>query len=202
MFVRTLACSALAALVVAAVTPAARADFALVSQDLSLNAGTQAIDFALTFNAAPNFYAVAADGTPANSFQVEFSRAPDPAVGLPDDLTAVVRGDEIHTANAVRVRSPNGDGGAGSGGWGPVVGEVPFTVTGDTVAFSVAAKDLGWNGSGAWSANIISLDNGTLTAQRSVSSVPAPPAFWAGLAGLSAVAAWQWRQSLARRQAV
>ena len=94
---------------------------------------------------------------------------------------------------------PAGNGGAGSGGWGPVVGQVPFTTAGKTVTFAIPADELGWTG-GAWSASLYSLSNGELTAQQSVSSIPTPPALWAGLAGLAIVAAWQWRQAAGRRR--
>ena len=195
MFPRSLAGSAFAAVILATVAPAARADFALVSQDLTVNRQADTVHFALAFNQAPNFYSVDADGRPANSFQVEFNGAS----ALPNDLTAVVRGDEIHIANAVRVRSPFGDGGADAGGWGPVVGTVPFSLTGNTVAFTVPAADLGWTG-GAWTASTFSLNYGDLTAQQTVSSVPTPPAFWGGLAGLGVAAGVTAQRASARRR--
>ena len=199
MFVRTLAYAVLAALSSLAVAATAQADFALVSQDLTVNAPQRSLQFALKFNQAPDFNSVAADGTPDNSFQVEFAGAADPSTSLPGDITAVVRGDEIHTAHAVRIRSALGDGGPDGGGWGPVVKSVPFEQFGNTVTFAVPTDALGWTG-GAWQANIFSLQAGALTAQQSVSSIPAPPAFWAGLAGLAAVAVWSWRQAVARRR--
>ena len=195
MFVRTLACAAVALSLAGA--SVARGEFALVSQDLAMNRSTRSVDFSLTFNQPPDFYHAASDGTPANSFQVEFNGAVDPVTSLPEDLTAVVRGDEIHSAGAIRVRSPRGNGGAGSGGWGPVVGTVPFTSVGDTVTFAIPTDQLGWSG-GAWSATTYSLSAGELTAQRSVSSVPAPRAVWAGSAGLAVVAAWQWQRATRR----
>ena len=199
MFARTLAGSALAVALSAMFVPAARADFALVSQDLTLNRQDDTASFSLTFNQAPDFTTVDADGRPANSFQVEFDGAVDPTTALPDDLTAVVRGDEIHVADAIRVRAPTGNGGADSGGWGPVVATVPFSLTGDTVTFAMPADDLGWTG-GAWQANIFSLAYGSLTAQQTVSSIPTPPAFWGGLAGLTVVAGLSLRRSIVRRR--
>ena len=200
MSVRTLACSAVVAICSAVLAPAARADFTLVSQDLTINRQAATAAFALTFNQAPDFKSVAADGAPADSFQVEFYGAVDPVTSLPDDLTAVVRGDEIAAAHALRVRAPTGDGGPGSGGWGPVVGTVPFQTFGDTVSFVIPTADLGYAG-GAWQASAYSLSAGALTAQQSVSSIPTPPAFWSGLVGLVSVAVWQWRQSIVRRRA-
>lgn len=199
MFGRILAGPVLAVAVLACVAPAARADFTLVSQDLDLSRKDDAVRFTLTFNQAPDFTTVDAQGRPANSFQVEFDGAVDPSTQLPTDMTAIVRGDEIHVANGVRVRTPTGDGGPDSGGWGPVVGTVPFSLTGNTVSFSVPLEDLGWTG-GDWSANIFSLNYGDLTAQQTVTSIPAPPAFWAGLAGLTVVAGLSVRRTMARRR--
>ena len=200
MFARKLAPVALAVAVSACLFPsAAHADFALVSQDLTVNRQAQNVAFSLTFNQVPNFATVAADGTPGESFQVEFDGAS--ASALPSDLTAVVRGDEIHLGGGLRVRSPSGDGGANSGGWGPVVGAVPFSLTGTTVAFDMSAKELGWTG-GSWSANIYSLSAGALTAQQTATSIPTPPAFWGGLAGLGLLAAGStWHAATRRRRA-
>ncbi len=78
------------------------------------------------------------------------------------------------------------------------MGSVPFSLTGNTVAFTVPAAELGWTG-GAWSANLYSLSYGDLTAQQTASSVPTPPAFWGGLAGLAVVAGCDRSPSARRR---
>ncbi len=200
MLARILAGPVVALALFVTVAPEARADFALVSQDLTLSTKDDVAHFALTFNQTPDFATLDSIGRPANSFQVEFDGAIDPATALPTDLTAVVRGDEIHVADAVRVRSPVGDGGANSGGWGPVVGAVPFSLTGTTVSFDVPLQDLGYAG-GEWQANIFSLSYGDLTAQQTVSSIPAPRAFWGGLAGLTVLAGLSVRRTMARRRA-
>ena len=195
MVSRSLVASTLAALVLASIVPAARGEFTLVSQDLTINHQVDSIHFALTFDQIPDFQTIDSDGRPADSFQVEF----DGNSAMPNDLTAVVRGDEIHLANAIRVRSPSGNGGAGSGGWGPVVGTVPYSLTGNTVAFTVPGATLGWTG-GAWAASTFSLQNGSLTAQQTATSVPAPPAFWGGLAGLVVVGGLSVRRAVSRRR--
>ncbi len=195
MFARTLAGSALAVVFSAVAAPVASADFALVSQDLTINRQADTVAFSLTFNQAPNFGYDAATGTPVDSFQVEF----EGAATMPGDLTAVVRGDEIHVSNAVRIRSATGNGGADSGGWGPIVGSVPFALTGDTIKFAVPTSELGWTG-GGWSANVYSFAAGDLTAAQSASSIPTPPAFWAGLAGLAVVAGLSAHRAHVRRR--
>ena len=80
-----------------------------------------------------------------------------------------------------------------------MVDAVPFSTAGHTVTFVIPTADLGWTG-GAYAADVFSLSHGALTAQQTVTSVPAPPALWAGLAGLAAVAAMQWRQAVRRRR--
>lgn len=180
--------AALAVLVVAA--PAARADFALVSQDLSINRQAGSATFSLTFNQQPNFYTTDAAGRPANSFQVEFDGTYDPALPsyYPTSLTAVVRGDEIHVGSGVTVRSPAGNGGDNSGGWGPVLSSVPFTTVGNTVTFTTPMADLGTANGNPYQYAVFSLEYGSLTAERVVTSIPTPAAFAGGLVGLGIVA--------------
>jgi hypothetical protein len=158
-----------------------------VSQDLSIDRQDQTADFTLTFNQAPDFTALNSRGIPNESFQVEFAGDYAPTgPGFPRDLTAVVRGDEIHDADALRIRAAHGVGGSGSGGWGPVVDTVPFKLVGDTVSFSVPTRDLGWSGRD-YQYNAFSLQYGKLTAQEVVTMVPTPTALQGGLVGLLAV---------------
>jgi hypothetical protein len=199
MLVRILAGPALAVALVAAIAPAARADFALVSEDLTLTRQDPDAHFSLTFNQAPNFATIGTSTTPVDSFQIEFDGTSTIPFEIPSDMTAVVRGDEIHVADNIRIRTPTGDGGPDSGGWGPVVGTVPFSLTGTTVSFDIPKGELGYTG-GDWTASVFSLDAGSLTAQQTVTSVPTPPAFWGGLAGLAVVAGLSVRRTLIRRR--
>ena len=167
----------------------ARADFELVSSDLKLNKATGMVDFDLTFNQPPQFNKIDANGNPANSFQVNFDG--NPVLGSSpaneSNLTAVVRGDEIHVGNDVRVRTPNGNGGLDSGGWGPVTAAVPYTLASGKMTFEIPAKDLGLTGS-VYSASVYSLSYGALTADQNVTMIPTPDAAIAGLVGLGLVA--------------
>ena len=179
-----------AALVAAVVSTvglqSARADFSLASQSVSIDAAERQAHFTLTFDQKPNFSASDSLGRQADSFQVEFDGKFDGgnAPFTEDDDTAVVRGEEIHLADALRVRSPVGNGGSGSGGWGPILTTVPFTVTGDTVAFSVPTADLGWSG-GDYRYTVSSYSYGTETASAEGGRfVPLPPAVAMGGVGL------------------
>ncbi len=182
--------AAVATAAVVSIAPAvARADFALVSQDLSINKQSDQATFTLTFNQQPNFYTTDAAGRPADSFQVEFDGTYDPALPsyYPTALTAVVRGDEIHDGNTITVRSPTGVGGANSGGWGPVLTAVPFTKAGNSIIFTTPAADLGAVGS-TYQYAVYSLEYGSMTAEHVVTSIPTPAGWASGLAGLAVVA--------------
>jgi hypothetical protein len=167
----------------------ARADFELVSSNLTLNQTTGMVDFNLTFNQPPQFDQLAPDGNPVNSFQIDF--AGNPVLGSSpasqSNLTAVIRGDEIHIGNDVRARAVNGNGGIDSGGWGPVTAAVPYTLASQNMTFAIPAKDLGYTG-GAYSASIYSLADGSLTSDQNVTLVPTPDAAVAGAVGLALVA--------------
>lgn len=188
---RRLACAASVAVAFSLLgVQSARADFALVSQNVAINSAEQQAHFTLTFNQAPNFQTTDSDGRQADSFQVEFAGSYDGSQTpfYQQDDTAIVRGEEIHLANAIRVRSPLGDGGSGSGGWGPILTTVPFDVTADTVDFTVPTQNLGWTG-GYYQYVVSSYTFGTQTATADVRVVPLPPAVGMGAIGLLMVGA-------------
>ncbi len=166
----------------------ARAEFMLVSQNLSIDNADHTADFNLTFNQPPDFKTLDSAGRPADSFQIDFAgKYPVPGESFPRDLTSIVRGDEIHLADTLRIRSATGIGGADSGGWGPVVTTVPFSLVGDTVSFSVPSKDLGWSGRG-YQYHAFSLQYDRLTASQAVTMVPTPTALQGGVGGLLVIA--------------
>jgi hypothetical protein len=119
----------------------------LVSQTFQGNQDTQSDIFTLTFNRPPDFLTVDQYGRPADSFQYWVADHPGTAgeaLGNPD---RIIRGDEIHIAGDIRIRYPSPpDPDPAAGGWGAIVGEVPFTLTGSTVEFSVPWSILGTSG--------------------------------------------------------
>jgi hypothetical protein len=163
-----------------------KADFLLESQRLTVDQKDQTADFSLTFNQAPDFNTLDSLGRPANSFQIDFASSYDPTVKFTQNVTGVVRGDEIHFDQNLRIRSADGNGGADAGGWGPVTGTVPFSLVGDNISFSIPTSDLG--GVGKTSAyDVFSLAFGKQTANQFVTMVPTPAALPSGLAGLAIV---------------
>jgi hypothetical protein len=180
----------IAGLTLVAFVAAARGDFTLVSQNLTINRRDHVADFSLTFNEAPDFFSVDAYGRPLESFQYSFNgnyTLGDDQAFL-DNLTAIVRGDEIHLGDRVRIRLPDGDGGPDSGGWGPVTAAVPFKLIGDKMSFSVPTADLGYVGP-YYQYEVFSLDDGSTTSDKTITVIPLPSAFWSGLVGLGIAAA-------------
>ncbi len=178
----------LGGVVVWATVATARGDFLLESQSVAIDNKTHLADFSLTFNQPPDFNTLGSVG-PINSFQIDFNGNYNPhnAATFRNSLTGIVRGDEIHTAGDIPIRALNGDGGPSSGGFGPVVGSVPFNLIGDTVTFSVPTADLGYTGH-YYQYDAISLANGRQTANQFVTAVPTPAAFPSGVVGLIFVA--------------
>jgi len=181
--------TAIGGIALSAALSTACADFVLESQNLSIDQQTHAADFSLTFNQSPDFTTLNSQGQPVNSFQIDFNgNYPPPSkTSFLNSVTGVVRGDEIHIAGDIPIRSATGNGGPNSGGWGPAVDSVPFSLIGDTVSFSVPTKDLGWTGH-SYKYLAFSLSNGTQTASQSVTMVPTPAAFPAGVVGLIVMA--------------
>ncbi len=177
-----------AALTVVAAAPAAKADFTLVSQNLTINRHDNIADFSLTFNQAPDFGNLDSLGRPNNSFQYNFDGDFQPESTNPThDWTAIIRGDEIHFGDGIRIRQADGDGGSNSGGWGPVITSVPMHLIGNNVSFSVPTADLGYTG-GSYRYDVFSLHHGSQTGDQNVTVVPLPSAFYSGLLGLTLVA--------------
>ncbi len=192
--------AAVVGLGVSTLASSARADFVLDSQSLAIDSKTQSLDFSLTFNQAPNFSTLDSAGQPANSFDIEFNGNYNPAstTRFINSVTGVVRGDEIHIADNIPIRSGTGDGGPTSGGWGPVTDNVPYSLIGETIRFSVPQKDLGYTPGHSFQYDVLSLMNGQETAKQFVTMVPTPAAFSSGLAGLFIVGGISF--SMRRRQ--
>jgi hypothetical protein len=85
------------------------------------------IFFRLIFNEAPDFTTVDQFNRPENDFQYQ----------TPD---AVIRGAELHVSGdmlRIRALGPPDTSDPNSGGWGPIIDSVPFTLSGTTMTFSI-----------------------------------------------------------------
>ena len=177
---------AAASLVFFADAPAARAQeaFALAGHSVEVDNAASTATFRLTFNREPVFFV--SEGTATDAFQVEIdgdSTSFDQPL-LFDTIDAVVRGAEISQADGLPIRDREGDGGEGSGGWGPVRGFVPFDLDGDTISFTTAWSLIG-DDDGKFRYRIIAIDDGSVTSEVTAAIIPVPAALWGGAIMLS-----------------
>jgi hypothetical protein len=100
------------------------------------------------FDVAPDFWSVDEFDRIADSFQYEVAPDWKAPLGLPpESFSSVIRGDEIHVTNGLRIRDaafnfvPDDDPDAG--GWGGVIATVPFTLTGRELRFEAPLAALG-----------------------------------------------------------
>jgi hypothetical protein len=123
----------------------------IISQDVILKPDSLVADFQLTFNSAPDFFTVDSLGRQADSFQffINPNASPKPfnIATVSSGAITIVRGEEIHVFDEIPVRdrtppSPDPSG----GGWGPIRGSVPFSISGVSVDFSVPTALLGITG--------------------------------------------------------
>ena len=160
--------------------------------DVSQSAGTAT--FSLSFDHAPNFLATDVGGRSVDSFQVEVDGNWRPGQPLVQDLTAIVRGDEIHFGGTLPIRAaspPTDDPHAG--GWGAIVQSIPFTTSADQVKFTAPLASLGVSGS-FFSYRAFTMQDGQITASAEAATVPLPEALSAGACGLVVVGACVRRQ--------
>lgn len=107
---------------------------------------TNRIDFTISFNRSPNLLTADEFGRQADAFQywVFYDNKPFQAPAYPE-LSAVIRGGEIYVHGNLPIRNshPPAVGDPYCGGWGGVRAEMPFTIVGTTLSFSVDLATLG-----------------------------------------------------------
>jgi hypothetical protein len=132
---------------------------------------TATLHFSLHFNETPNFTTLDSNGRPQDSFQIFIAFNPTTAnPANPPSADVIIRGDEIHIANAIRIRDarpPVADPNAG--GWGAIRGTVPYHVRTEpnataVLTFSAAFSLLGITGQFGWVVETYNF--GALTDQR------------------------------------
>src|SRR4051812_3286482 len=184
------ACAAALLLAGVAAGPA-RAGLRIVEQSVSVDTGTRRASFAARFDAPPDLFTRDEFGRLADSFQYEIDADGPESLELPvGQVEAVVRGDEIFAANALRVRAagegvePDPDPIAG--GWGRVRAEVPFNLDGPRLSFEVPLAALG-DPDGVFSYRLFPVEFGLTVDQvegvaGAAAALPLPPAAWPALA--------------------
>ena len=168
---------------------AAPVDFHLVAQDVSVDRATSTATFALTFDKKPNFIAMQGDGQ-SQAFQYEIDADTATLTRSIDfsDVDTVIRGSEIFEGHGIPIRNRDGDGGANSGGWGPVRALLPFETDGNTVKFTTDLAAIG-DTDGQFRYRVFTTDNGALTGQVVGAVIPLPAPIWTGVTMLGALGA-------------
>jgi hypothetical protein len=198
------ACAAALLLSGLAAAPA-RAGLRILEQSVNVDTGTRRASFAARFDAPPDLFTRDEFGRLADSFQYEIDADGPESLELPvGQVEAVVRGDEIFAANALRVRAagegvePDPDPIAG--GWGRVRAEVPFNLDGPNLSFEVPLAALG-DTDGVFSYRLFTVEFGLTVDQvegvaGGTAALPLPPAAWPALAtaaGFAMIAAGRRR---------
>ena len=181
--------AALAAVAVAMAPAAAEGAVVIASQSAEVDQARNRGSFVLEFNAEPDFYTLDEFGRVKDSFQYEIDGdGPVPGEIPVEDVEAVVRGDEIHATDALRVRAagpgvePDPD--PLSGGWGPVRTTVPFDLDGTRLTFDVPLDALGDAATdGVFSYRVFTVEYGSMNSieYASVGAAPNPIPLPAGL---------------------
>jgi len=97
----------------------------------------QEVTFSIFFNAVPDFFSVDSVGRQKDAFQfyIDVDGIMSGPAGSQSYTDVLIRGGEIHIDGDIRVRDKDGDGGADSGGWGPIRGAVPYNLNGQLLTF-------------------------------------------------------------------
>ena len=190
-------CSA-AALVVCTARPAA-AGLRIIEDDVTVDRNSGTAAFHARFDSIPDLFTLDEFGRLADSFQYEIdAQGPESAEFPVGPLDAVVRGDEVHVAGALRIRAagegvePDPDEVAG--GWGPVRATVTFDLDGPELSFEVPLAALG-DDDGRFAYRLFTVEFGatvdevTGVAGATPVPIPLPPALWPALATAAPVGA-------------
>jgi hypothetical protein len=173
----------LALLIPLALARSAPAGIRIVSERAEVDFPTRVATFTVTFDAPPDFLTADEFGRPADSFQYEIDNDWRAPAGLPvEGLDSVIRGDEIFLADALRIRDAtidrDPDPDPAAGGWGRILDEVAFDLSGTTLRFETPLASIGDDGDGGFAYRLFTTEFGATTsaAESRVLPIPLPPA--------------------------
>ncbi|MDO9310775.1 MAG: hypothetical protein Q7T85_03660 [Nitrosomonas sp.] len=165
--------------------------FGIVRDHVYVNIAAGTSTFTLEFDQIPDFFTLDTFHRQANSFQ--YFIYGDEFLGYPDYYSSIIRAEELHTTiDTLRIReaSPS-SGDEGSGGWGAVIAEVPWSLNESTISFTVNTSLLTsfLNEDGVFKYNVEAYEYGGTTSwihgkYASISPVPLPPAYLLLVTGL------------------
>lgn len=163
----------------------------------SINKSSQEVTFSIRFNKAPDFYTVDSFGRQADAFQYYVDVDALSSKPNQNQVESIVRGGEIHVNGDIRIRDRYGYDGTdlNSGGWGPILGTVPYTLSDTLLSFTTPLSYLK-DDDGVFTYQLLLTEYGAtshLVYGRSGehSVIPLPPAIWlfgSGLIGLVGMA--------------
>lgn len=185
-----------------AVQRSASAGISIVSQGVSVDRADQTVTFNLDLSATPNFANVDSLGRPRDAFQYEI--VPNTRSNIESfdfsAIRAVIRGTEIGAGKLIPIRDGfehGSDADPASGGWGKVLGSVPFKLNGSDLTFTTPFSLLGTTG-GAFAYRVFTTEFGATVSQSDGVSIPLPSAFFAGVGMLAVIGLFS---TLVRRSA-
>jgi hypothetical protein len=143
----------------------AEAGIEIVSESAAVDRDAGTVRFTLEFSGTPGFWTVDEFGRVADSFQYEIDGDWKAPIGLlPEGLDAVVRGDEIRVADALRIRDAtfgvDPDPDPDAGGWGAVRAEVPFRLEDNELTFEAPLGTIGDEGDGFFAYRVFTTEFG------------------------------------------
>src|SRR5262249_29360996 len=170
------------------IVPASASAITVTSRSVLADPFTNTLYFSVTFSGVPDFHTVDGVGRQKDEFQffVRYGTA-DPPLLPSSHPQALVRSGEVHTTNQLTVVDAQPFG-QGPGGWGPIRGTTPYSLTGQTVTFSMPWSMLG-DADGHFQYVLLVVNFGATTyMQPGVSefgSVPAATTRWSRVKRLS-----------------
>jgi len=149
--------------------------FLVLSHSAQYDTGTQQVFFTIVASSPPDFFTVDEHGRQKNAFQ--FYLNIDPTMSAPSGpWERIVRGGEIYINGDLRMRNPYLPAAPGepSGGWGPIVEVVPYSLVGTKVTFAYSYESLGTT-TGAFAYQVLGVVYGASTGPlQNGESVPIP----------------------------
>ena len=174
----------------------------IASQSVHLDLSEGQADFSLTFDHAPDFGHPDALGRRHDSFQYEIAPSlNDIQNGDLFAITAVVRGDEL-TATQLPIRASVADGidsNPEAGGWGPLIGSIPYHLSGNTITFD-APLDLLGTSDGVLGYRVFTTNFGSTVSLQMGTTVSLPRGVWGGAGILLGLILWIRRHETRERR--
>jgi hypothetical protein len=172
----------------------------VVGSSVRFDNAAQVVNFDIEFNHKPDFFTLDASGRQLDSWQISLDTMPGYngfGGSSPYPWETIIRGEEIHCADNIRVRnhilgpSPEPE----SGGWGPIAGTVDYTLVDKKQRFTIPYDVLN-TASGTFRFEIETYMYGEVQSHAvkggSIPAIPAPAA--SGILGVGGMVMFRRRR--------